>query len=76
MVPDGPRAVTNIEDGLQTAPEASKTPQEASKMRPKRASRRKKIARSLRKTYIFSHVRLLGVPRSWTAPEPPKPATR
>eukprot|EP00959_Pyramimonas_sp_CCMP1952_P328734 6882529-Pyramimonas_sp.AAC.1 len=41
MVPDGPRAIKDIEDGLHTAQDAPKRPQEASTMRPKRAPRRK-----------------------------------
>eukprot|EP00959_Pyramimonas_sp_CCMP1952_P251942 5264103-Pyramimonas_sp.AAC.1 len=40
VVPDGPRAIKDTEDGLQTAQDAPKRPQKASKMRPKRASRR------------------------------------
>eukprot|EP00959_Pyramimonas_sp_CCMP1952_P002452 50680-Pyramimonas_sp.AAC.1 len=76
MVPDGPRAIEDTEDGLQTAQNAPKRPQEASKMRPKRASGRKKLARPLRRTWICSINSPLGCPTLPDGPRGPQDRTK
>ena len=76
MVPDGPRAINNTDDDLQTATEALKTPQEASTMRHKRASRRTKTPVPFVKRIYVSHMRLLGCSPLLGGPRAPQDRTK